>query len=89
MIKNGQIKLADFGFAVKTSRDLDQTMKSELLTNAGTPKYQAPEIQEEDVYDSKVDVFSCGVLFFELLCTKRLKKPFTRGLIMKLSYGKT
>jgi eukaryotic translation initiation factor 2-alpha kinase 4 len=35
-------------------------------TEAGTPYYAAPEIDSGD-YDSKVDVFSLGVILYELL----------------------
>lgn len=54
-----QIKLADFGLAAYTSDDL-------LFKRCGTPGYVAPEILEDQVYDSKVDVFSSGVILYIL-----------------------
>lgn len=33
----------------------------------GTPGYVAPEMMERDHYDSKADVFSCGVTLYMLL----------------------
>ena len=38
--------------------------------NAGTPEYKAPEIERNEGYDSRVDVYSMGVSFF-LLCYHR------------------
>ena len=48
-------KLTDFGEA--RSADLNLTM-----TTVGTPIYIAPEILRNDRYDSKVDVYSFGIL---------------------------
>ena len=57
------IKLVDFG--------LSNTFRSnELLKTAcGSPCYAAPEMIQGKRYDgSKVDIWSCGVILFALLC---------------------
>jgi serine/threonine protein kinase len=55
------IKLVDFGFA--TYYDADKKLSLEL----GSPLYMAPEIINRSKYDSKVDVWSTGVLVYYLL----------------------
>ena len=40
-------------------------------TKAGTNVYAAPEIIDNEDYDSKVDVFSLGVALYELLLGAR------------------
>lgn len=37
------------------------------LKKCGTPGYVAPEIFHSDYYDSKVDIFSAGVIFYYLI----------------------
>ena len=37
------------------------------LTTVGTPSYLAPEIWNHQTYDFKVDVWSLGVIFYQLL----------------------
>lgn len=55
------IVIADLGFAKQL--DEDELAK----TQCGTPLYMAPEILNGQSYDSKVDVWSLGTIFFEML----------------------
>ena len=52
-------KLGDLG----ESRVVDTNFK---MTQLGTPYYTAPEILNDDFYDSKVDVYSFGILLNEV-----------------------
>jgi calcium/calmodulin-dependent protein kinase I len=56
------LKLADFGLAQIVE---DETM---MRAACGTPGYVAPEIVKSIPYNSKVDVWSCGVILYILLC---------------------
>ncbi|KAJ8607177.1 hypothetical protein CTAYLR_007330 [Chrysophaeum taylorii] len=59
---NGRVKLCDFGFARAMSLD------TVVLTSIkGTPLYMAPELVKEQPYDHTVDLWSLGVIVFELL----------------------
>jgi serine/threonine-protein kinase len=70
--QRGQIKIADFGIA------LSQTDFSKKLTSTGefvgTPGYLSPEVCVGQPVDLRSDIFSLGIVFFELL-TGRM--PFT------------
>ncbi|KAB2965943.1 MAG: serine/threonine protein kinase, partial [Thermoanaerobaculia bacterium] len=65
---DNKVKITDFGIARLDTSNL--TMEGQLL---GTPNYMAPEqIQARDV-DHRADIFSLGVVFYEILTRK---KPF-------------
>lgn len=55
------VKLTDFGFACFFKKD--KGLKQVL----GSPLYMAPEIVQEQTYDSKVDIWSVGVIAHILL----------------------
>ena len=44
---------------------------SSLTHEVGTPAYMAPELFEEGAYSNKIDVFSFGLILYELLTTQR------------------
>ncbi len=65
---DGRVKLTDFGIARLNTSNL--THAGQLL---GTPNYMAPEqIRGFDV-DHRADIFSLGVVLYEMLCRQ---KPF-------------
>jgi len=57
---NGLVKLIDFGLASPSSG-------SDMRGAAGTPHYMAPEMCGDGSYSNAVDVWSLGVVLFELL----------------------
>jgi len=69
IVGGGKVKIMDFGIA----RSLSSTMTT---TGAviGTPYYMSPEQIQGRHVDKRSDIFSFGVLFYELLTGK---KPFT------------
>lgn len=68
--------IGDFGFA-KILATKEQLSKSQL----GTPYYLAPEIYKGLEYNSKVDIWSTGVVLYEL-CT--YEKPFDADTLVEL-----
>ena len=55
-------KICDFGFA-KFFGDSGKMAR----TCVGTPIYMSPQVLKHKQYTSKTDVWSLGILFFELL----------------------
>jgi aurora kinase A len=64
--KNGQVKLADFGWAVANRVNSGTKMRRETM--CGTVDYLPPEMIEETKYDESVDCWMVGVLLYEMLC---------------------
>jgi len=61
--KHGEIKIADFGWSVHTPASRRNTM-------CGTLDYLPPEITLNQEHDEQVDVWSLGILLYELLVGK-------------------
>lgn len=68
MTKDSRVKLGDFGIA----RVLSHT-REQAKTIVGTPYYLAPELIENQPYSFKGDIWSMGVVLYEM-CAK--KPPF-------------
>ena len=58
VMKNNEIKLIDFGLSKRSTRG------KKLKTIAGTPYYMAPEVMNGENYNSKVDIWSLGVILY-------------------------
>jgi NIMA (never in mitosis gene a)-related kinase len=71
------VKLGDFGIA----RVLSHT-RSNAKTVVGTPYYLSPEIIENKPYNFKSDVWSLGVLLYEMCA---LGPPFNAGSLHELA----
>jgi serine/threonine protein kinase len=57
----GRVRLADFGLV----RDLAR--KGALTVGVGTPEYMSPEQLREEALDERSDIFSLGVILYELV----------------------
>ncbi|XP_043920401.1 cGMP-dependent protein kinase 1-like [Protopterus annectens] len=78
MDKNGYIKLVDFGFAKLLQKG------EKTYSFCGTPDYMAPEIIKNEGHDCSSDLWSLGVLIYELLVGR---PPFSSSNPQKV-YGK-
>jgi len=67
----GGVKLLDFGIA-KALGEAPETTKSGTMK--GKYAYMAPEQTEGDDVDSRIDIFSCGIVLHEVLTGRRLFK---------------
>ncbi len=64
--KDGRVKIADFGIAKMLNAESADTGLAESQP-AGTPRYMAPEQKQEGGADHRADIYSLGVVLYELL----------------------
>ncbi|GLH14716.1 Serine/threonine-protein kinase PAK mbt [Gryllus bimaculatus] len=72
---NGQIKVGDFGLVTTIAKDMSDICETKTkfdkegkhTAQVGTQLYMSPEQVEGLPYDYKVDIYSLGVILFELL----------------------
>ena len=67
LMQDGTVKLIDLGVA-KVTRDIDslKTMEKAVF---GTPAYMSPEqATDSSAVDVRSDIYSLGIVFFEMLC---------------------
>lgn len=64
--ENGEVQLADFGIA-KIVQGPDATRLTSTGSILGTPTYMAPEQAEGGVVDGRTDIYSLGIVLYELL----------------------
>lgn len=76
------VKLTDFGIARFAASSFSATNPDELL---GSPVYMAPEsFESADLVDARSDVFSLGVLSYELITGRR---PFSGAGLPQVMYA--
>lgn len=71
------LKIADFGFAKFVDAN------NPLETYCGTPLYMAPEVLQHGKYSDKADLWSVGVIMYEMLAGRR---PWEAKSIPELMY---
>jgi eukaryotic-like serine/threonine-protein kinase len=76
----GRVKVADFGIAKMAGQSTELTMAGSVM---GSPQYLSPEQIRGEELDGRSDVFSLGVVLYELLSSKR---PFEGETITTLVY---
>ena len=77
---DGTIALIDFGLAKQLSLEAEITATGEIF---GTPYYMSPEQGHGREVDARSDIYSLGVIFYEMLTNK---KPFLAPTPMAVIY---
>ncbi len=72
----GNVKILDFGVAKHLPRSDQSSTVDRSGTFAGTPAYMSPEVLLEQAPDGRADIFSLGVVFYEVLTGQH---PFMAG----------
>jgi eukaryotic-like serine/threonine-protein kinase len=72
LTKSGEVKIADFGIA-----RIESSSMTQAGTMLGTPSYMSPEQFMGQTVDSRTDLYSSGVMLYQLLTGE---KPFEGGL---------
>ena len=76
----GRAKVADFGIAKMAGQSTEMTVAGSVM---GSPQYLSPEQIRGDDLDGRSDLFSLGVVLYEILSGKR---PFAGDTITTLVY---
>lgn len=81
---DGEVKIGDFGIAHRTLAD-----DTHVLGIVGTPRYMSPEQVQEEKITGQTDIYSLGVVMFELL-TGRVPFPVANlsRLIHQIEIGR-
>jgi hypothetical protein len=77
---DGSLCLIDFGLAKANETDVDLTGTREIF---GTPYYMSPEQGHAELIDARSDLYSLGVVFYEMLMGR---KPYTGSSAMEVIY---
>jgi len=79
--KRGDVKLMDFGIA----RDESLSDLTETGTGLGTPSYMSPEQILGDKLDQRTDIWSLGVVFYQMLTgVKPFVEDARRSVLQKI-----
>jgi tRNA A-37 threonylcarbamoyl transferase component Bud32 len=77
---DGSVCLIDFGLAKANEMDVSLTGTREIF---GTPYYMSPEQGHAEDIDGRSDLYSLGVMFYEMLTGR---KPYTGATAMEVIY---
>lgn len=77
---DGSLALIDFGVAKQLKRDTTITAAGTIF---GTPYYMSPEQGHGDPVDERSDLYSLGIMFYEMLMQKR---PYSSSTVMNVIY---
>jgi len=77
---DGTLCLIDFGLAKANELEAELTGSREIF---GTPYYMSPEQGHAELIDTRSDLYSLGVVFYEMLIGR---KPYTGSTAMEVIY---
>jgi serine/threonine protein kinase len=62
-----KVKVIDFGLAFIPSDDPNAPRLTKTGAMLGTPHYLPPEIAKGEIYDHRVDIYSLGIMMYEMI----------------------
>ncbi len=80
LLKNDVVKITDFGIA-RITEDSALTSDGQVF---GTPSYMSPEQIQGQAIDHRTDIFSTGVMLYEMIAGR---KPFTGDSVIAITYA--
>ncbi len=80
LLADGRVKIADFGIA-KLEREGTLRARREII---GTPSYMSPEQIRGRQVDRRTDIFSTGVVLYEMITGRR---PFAGDSLEEIAYN--
>ena len=80
LLKNDVVKITDFGIA-RITEDSALTSDGQVF---GTPSYMSPEQIHGQTIDHRTDIFSTGVMLYEMVAGR---KPFTGDSVIAITYA--
>lgn len=72
LCSNGLVKLGDFGLSKRCGDGVD-AYEPQQGSICGTVRYIAPEVRHKQPYGAKADMFSLGVVLYELMTLEKLE----------------
>lgn len=95
MYANGDVKIGDFGLATNALQiaegnagnaggTTDLAESTDLTGDLGTYLYTAPELRAKSgvKYNFKVDIYSLGIIFFEMLASQRVYRTGMERILL-------
>ncbi|GAK67722.1 kinase-like protein [Moesziomyces antarcticus] len=95
MYANGDVKIGDFGLATNALQIADGNAgtltgtaelaeSTDLTSDLGTFLYTAPELRAKGgtKYNFKVDIYSLGIIFFEMLASQRVYRTGMERILL-------
>lgn len=55
----------------KMENDFDKLYENDLTSDVGTFRFMAPEMKKKEEYNNKVDIYSCGIVLYEMFENKK------------------
>ena len=77
MTKNGDAKISDFGIAKFTQ----SSIHTQVNTVMGSPAYMSPEQANGESTDERTDIYSFGIMLYQMFCGERPFNGDTKSII--------
>ena len=83
LLTNSKVaKITDFGLSKfyleknMSNNNLSSMDNSDMTNDVGTERYMASEVKNNNSYDYKIDIYSCGILLYELFENKKFSLEY-------------